>query len=347
MQHKLIYRFASLFIAISLLVGATLVVNASAKAAPANAPAVTLNPVADAYVLQTSASTNYGMANNLRVDNSPVTRSYLRFVVTGATIQSAVLRVYANSANPAGFTVKAVANNTWVENTITYSNAPAVGSSIASSKAFGAGVWVSVDISSYIKTAGTYSLALTSTNATNTSLVSRHTSGNIPQLVITTATAATATATTKATATSTKLPTATATVKPSATPTKPPVPSSTPTATSGYQPTFPIRAAFYYPWFAEAWTQLGIYPYTNYNPKLGFYSNTDQNILKQHINMMQYGNIQAGIASWWGQGSQTDTKIAGLLTAAAGTNFRWALYYENESHGGSFRQPDPKRPDLY
>ncbi len=49
--------------------------------------------------------------------------------------------------------------------------------------------------------------------------------------------------------------------------------------------------------------------------------------------MMQYGNIQAGIASWWGQGSQTDTKIAGLLSAAAGSHFRWALYYENESQG--------------
>ena len=56
-------------------------------------------------------------------------------------------------------------------------------------------------------------------------------------------------------------------------------------------------------------------------------------ILKQHIAMMQYGNIQAGIASWWGQGSQTDSKISGLLTAATGTNFRWALYYENESQG--------------
>ena len=334
MQHKLIYRFASLFIAISLLVGATLLANASAQAAPAKATALTFNPVADAYVLQTSASTNYGMATNLRVDNNPVTRSYLRFVVTGSTIQSAVLRVYANSANPTGFTVNAVANNTWVESTITYSNAPAVGSSIASSKAFGAGVWVSVDISSYIKTAGTYSLALTSTNATNTSFGSRHVSSGInPQLVVTAATQTTATATIKATATSTKLPTSTSTVKPTATLTKTTAPSSTPTATSGYQPTFPIRAAFYYPWFAEAWTQLGIYPYTNYNPKLGFYSNTDQAILKQHINMMQYGNIQAGIASWWGQGSQTDTKIAGLLTAAAGTNFRWALYYENESQG--------------
>lgn len=99
------------------------------------------------------------------------------------------------------------------------------------------------------------------------------------------------------------------------------------------QPSFPIRAAFYYPWFPEAWTQKGINPYTNYTPKLGYYSSTDQNIIRQHIAMMQYGNIQAGIASWWGQGSQTDTKISGLLSAAAGTNFRWALYYENESQG--------------
>jgi hypothetical protein len=105
------------------------------------------------------------------------------------------------------------------------------------------------------------------------------------------------------------------------------------TGTADWQPTFPIRAAFYYPWFSEAWTQLGIYPYTNYTPELGFYSNTDPKILKQHIDMMQYGNIQVGIASWWGQGSQTDTKIAGLLSAASGTTFRWALYYENESQG--------------
>src|SRR5262249_12568435 len=26
------------------------------------------------------------------------------------------------------------------------------------------------------------------------------------------------------------------------------------------QPSFPIRAAFYYPWFPEAWTQGGVYP---------------------------------------------------------------------------------------
>jgi hypothetical protein len=99
------------------------------------------------------------------------------------------------------------------------------------------------------------------------------------------------------------------------------------------QPTYPIRAAFYYPWYPEAWKQQGFYPYANYNPGLGLYSSTDQKTLKQHIDMMQYAHIDAGIASWWGQGSQTDRKIEGLLSAAAGTGFRWALYYEAEGQG--------------
>ncbi len=109
--------------------------------------------------------------------------------------------------------------------------------------------------------------------------------------------------------------------------------NSMPGGSPDWQPSFPIRATFYYPWFEEAWKQQGIYPYTNYTPSLGYYSSRDQTILKKHIGMMQYGRIDAAIASWWGQGSQTDTKIAGLLSASAGTNFRWALYYENESQG--------------
>ena len=100
-----------------------------------------------------------------------------------------------------------------------------------------------------------------------------------------------------------------------------------------WQPSFPIRATFYYPWFPEAWKQKGIYPYTHYQPVLSYYSSTDPTVLAQHLAMMQYANIQAGIASWWGPKSQTDTKIADLLTAAAGTDFRWSLYYEGEAQG--------------
>jgi len=98
------------------------------------------------------------------------------------------------------------------------------------------------------------------------------------------------------------------------------------------QPSFPIRAAFYYPWFPEAWNQQGFNPFTNYKPSLGFYD-ASQAVTKQHIAAMQYGGIQAGIASWWGQGSRTDTRIPGLLQAAAGSNFRWSIYHETESQG--------------
>jgi hypothetical protein len=99
------------------------------------------------------------------------------------------------------------------------------------------------------------------------------------------------------------------------------------------QPPFPIRAAFYYPWFPEAWNQQGFNPFTNYNPSLGFYDGGSQTVIRGQIIAMQYGGIQAGIASWWGQGSQTDTKMPALLQAAAGTSFRWSVYYENESQG--------------
>jgi hypothetical protein len=96
---------------------------------------------------------------------------------------------------------------------------------------------------------------------------------------------------------------------------------------------FPIRAAFYYPWFPEAWTQNGIYPYTNYQPSLGYYDLEVPGIIQQQIHAMLYGNIEAGIASWWGQGTDTDNRMQALLSAAVGTSFKWSIYYEPEGVG--------------
>jgi len=109
------------------------------------------------------------------------------------------------------------------------------------------------------------------------------------------------------------------------------------------QPSFPIRAAFYYPWFPQAWDQQGFDPFTNYTPSSGFYG-SGLNMTKRHIAAMQYGGIEAGIASWWGQGSRTDLRIARLLEAAAGTSFRWSIYYENETKGDP--SVDQLRSDL-
>jgi hypothetical protein len=195
---------------------------------------LTFKPVADAYVISTSASTNYGKATIIRVDNSPITRSYLRFSVSGlngATVQSATLRIYANSNNSTGYTANTLSNNTWTETGITYSNAPAPGTAIKTSGSISAGAWIAVDVSSYVKADGSINLVLTTTSSTNTSLGSRE-SSNSPQLVIVTgATTATSTPVNQPTATktSTQQPTS---VGPTATKTPTQQPTGiTPTAT--------------------------------------------------------------------------------------------------------------------
>ncbi len=103
--------------------------------------------------------------------------------------------------------------------------------------------------------------------------------------------------------------------------------------------TLPIRAAFYYPWFPEAWRQQGIEPFTRYQPSLGYYS-IDATTVRKQIQAMKYANIRAGIASWWGKGSPTDDRIPMLLHAAALAGFEWALYYEPEG------QDDPPASQI-
>jgi hypothetical protein len=94
----------------------------------------------------------------------------------------------------------------------------------------------------------------------------------------------------------------------------------------------PIRAAFYYPWFPEAWAQQGQNPFTNYVPTRGSYG-VDVDTVRAQIADMQYGGISLGIASWFGQGSTTDRHWQTLMDAADGTGFGWAPYYEPEGIG--------------
>jgi hypothetical protein len=100
-----------------------------------------------------------------------------------------------------------------------------------------------------------------------------------------------------------------------------------------WQPAFPIRAVFYYPWFPQAWRQGGIYPFTHYNPSLGFYDSGDRDIIRKHLDAMEYGKIEVGIASWWGQGRPTDERLSTILETTSGRLFRWAVYYEDEGFG--------------
>ncbi|HXD09165.1 MAG TPA: DNRLRE domain-containing protein, partial [Anaerolineales bacterium] len=146
-------------------------------------------PAADATVRQEIPSTNYGKSVQLRTDGSPLIRSYLRFDVQGmgGAVTKATLRVFANSSSSAGYKVHKVSDLTWNENTITYNNAPPLGSVVGSMGAFAGGAWTSVDVTSLVTGNGTISLALAGINSTAVSLVSREGGANAPQLVVNTA----------------------------------------------------------------------------------------------------------------------------------------------------------------
>ncbi len=90
-----------------------------------------------------------------------------------------------------------------------------------------------------------------------------------------------------------------------------------------------VRAAFYYPWFPQTWGSDPQNPFTNYLPTLGRYS-TDLATVKTHIKDMQWARISLGLASWFGQGSNTNANWPVLFQAAQGTGFSWAPYYEPE-----------------
>ncbi len=93
-----------------------------------------------------------------------------------------------------------------------------------------------------------------------------------------------------------------------------------------------LRAAFYYPWYPEAWSQRSLRPYTKYHPSLGTYSSSDPRVIRKQIRAMEYARIHVGISSWWGRGSRTDRRFRELLSVTRRTTrgFRWTVYYERE-----------------
>jgi glycosyl hydrolase family 99 len=100
------------------------------------------------------------------------------------------------------------------------------------------------------------------------------------------------------------------------------------------QPTFPIRAAFYYAWYPEAWSRDAVFPYSRFAPSLDYYSADDADIVREHLAALRYAHFGAGIYSWWGPLGYpfTDTRFWRYLAAARTTSFRWAVYYEREGY---------------
>jgi hypothetical protein len=172
----------------------------TATAIPTNTPAatttpsapssgnLTFTPVADVYVTSADPDTNYGTSRRIRLDANPVVNGYLTFNVQGvnAPIASVKLRIYVNSSSSQGFNVFGVPNTDWEEQSITFNNAPPLGSQIAASGSFQGDAWKKVDVTAYVTGNGTFGIALTGVNNTALNLASREAGSKAPQLIITT-----------------------------------------------------------------------------------------------------------------------------------------------------------------
>lgn len=118
-------------------------------------------------------------------------------------------------------------------------------------------------------------------------------------------------------------------------PPDPPGPVEPPKPSSGN------RAAFYYPWFPATWSVGGVHVF--YHPTKGYYSSDDKSVVDYHIKSMDYGRINVAIASWWGQGEQSeDTRIPLILDRIKALNspLRMGIYFEKEGFG------DPSEAEI-
>ncbi|HYM52947.1 MAG TPA: DNRLRE domain-containing protein, partial [Candidatus Dormibacteraeota bacterium] len=97
------------------------------------ATTTTALPIADTYITQQQPTLNSGTSTQLRVDGSPVLRTYLKFdlgAISG-TVQQATLRIFAETSQSTGFAARA-AGSGWTETGLNATNQPTLGASVGS-----------------------------------------------------------------------------------------------------------------------------------------------------------------------------------------------------------------------
>jgi RNA polymerase sigma factor (sigma-70 family) len=105
-------------------------------------------------------------------------------------------------------------------------------------------------------------------------------------------------------------------------------PAATATTAPVTNTKLPVRAAFYYPWYDENFTEGG----SHYTPSAGRYDVDDPATVERQIKDMQYGGLQAGISSWWGKDKREDKRLPLLMSKGAELGFSWTVYYEQEAY---------------
>jgi hypothetical protein len=140
--------------------------------------------VADARVLQSNPTTNYGTLGRLDVDTGE--HSYIRFNVSGVTgtVQSATLRLFVSNGSSNGPSLYAT-DNSWTETGITWNNQPgATSGALADIGSIAANNWAEYNLTAHISGNGTYSFVFLPDSSDGIRFDSRE--GNPPpELVLT------------------------------------------------------------------------------------------------------------------------------------------------------------------
>ncbi|MEO5885013.1 MAG: SwmB domain-containing protein [Candidatus Limnocylindrales bacterium] len=158
---------------------------------PPSETTLTFGAAADAQVKSSSATTNYGADTGLRLRSEPAPattyNSYLRFDVSGVSgpVTAVKLRLFVTDPSPDSGTVYGTSSG-WLENTITWANAPAFGTTaLGGAGSTTLGTWVDVTLApSSVSGNGSVSYALRNAS-TNSAIFSSKEGANPPQLLVT------------------------------------------------------------------------------------------------------------------------------------------------------------------
>jgi hypothetical protein len=142
--------------------------------------------IADSYVRSDQVTNNFGAATTLTGRTSPEIDSYLKFSVAGVTQQpgKATLRLWAETTGPNAMKIYPVADTSWTEGGLTFTNKPAFGPLLATSGASTSGQWLEIDVTSAVAGNGTLGLGFGSVSTPGKNFASREDSAHAPQLVI-------------------------------------------------------------------------------------------------------------------------------------------------------------------
>ena len=228
-------------IVVALCAAALLVagfVSSSSLVNEGEAATAPVTPAADAYVGSDAPSANYGLSAKIRVDGSPLVRSYLMFDLTAVpAVARAELELTATSTHSRGFAVRTSAP-AWQEGTITWANAPPPSATThATVGPFTAGQTIRVDVTSAVSAGTIASLVLVDRSSTTAMAFGSRQSATPPRLVITYDAGTTGGSTTAAT--TTEPPTTTTTTPPTTTTTTTTPPTTTTTTTTATTTTPP------------------------------------------------------------------------------------------------------------